>query len=176
MSTTRNSLPPLTESQKALAESYLPFCLSMARPFVLSNPSERNEYESAAQMGLVRAAVSYLPSTPVRFPTFARHYIRGHLVDAYQRLVRINQREVNLGDNAETWIEDDDTNTEDGELVSVFMDSLSNEDRKIFHELFILNLTIKQVSKRNRICKCTALKIKRRLLSRYKVRLRSCVT
>ncbi|MGP0067150.1 MAG: sigma-70 family RNA polymerase sigma factor [Isosphaeraceae bacterium] len=74
---------PLTEDQRNLASKYLPLACAMVRR-TRHSAMDREEMQSAAYVALVEAARLYDPSKRVGFATFARHRIRGALID-YRR-------------------------------------------------------------------------------------------
>lgn len=74
--------PPLTDAQRDLATRYMPLARSMARRLAVSIPSGADEFRSAACLALVEAAQAFDESRGVDFSTFARHRIRGALIDA----------------------------------------------------------------------------------------------
>ena len=78
---------PLTGEQRALAEQYLPMAKAIARPLKRAWPTDRDDFESAAQLALVEAAQSFDPSRNVKFATFARYRILGALRDVQRSLV-----------------------------------------------------------------------------------------
>ena len=82
-STTR----PLNEQQQDLARRYVPFARSIAGPFAKARPQERDEIESAAYLGLTRAAGNYDLSRGVKFATYAKNRIRGEILDTLRNLV-----------------------------------------------------------------------------------------
>jgi RNA polymerase sigma factor (sigma-70 family) len=78
----------MTPGQRALAERYLPFARSLARPMRRAWPAEYQEFESAALAGLVDAALSFEAERGVKFATYARWRIRGALLEAQREKVR----------------------------------------------------------------------------------------
>lgn len=83
---------PLNAEQQALATRYLPLARALALPLKMTWPSARDEFASAAMLGLVEAAESFDPERDVKFATFARHRIRGALRDVQRRLVALGWR------------------------------------------------------------------------------------
>lgn len=79
----RSRRSPLTEDRRQLVSDYMPLASAMVRRL---RPSrwERDELKSAAYVALVEAAQTFDPSQNVNFATFARHRIRGALID-YRR-------------------------------------------------------------------------------------------
>ena len=93
MSTTpRVGRSPLTAPQQDLAVKYLPMARSLARPYKMSWPAHRDDFESAACGALVESAGTYDPSRNVKFSTFARHRIWGSLRDVQRSLVALGWR------------------------------------------------------------------------------------
>ncbi len=76
----------LTAAQQALAVRYIPLARAMAKPLKMAYPGEHHEFDSAALFALVQAAQSFEPSRNVKFPTYARHRIRGALIDVQRKL------------------------------------------------------------------------------------------
>lgn len=89
---TRERRKPLTEGQQVLALKYLPLARSLAKPFKMSWPSSRDDFESAACLALVEAAEAFDPERNVKFATFARHRIWGSLRDVQRGLVALGWR------------------------------------------------------------------------------------
>ncbi len=80
------TLPELdAAARRELAADHLALARKLARPFKLAHPTDRDEYESAAGMALVKAANAYDPSRGAKFATFARHCIVGALIDVRRR-------------------------------------------------------------------------------------------
>ncbi len=90
--TSRVGRSPLTASQQDLAMRYLPLARSLARPFKMSWPSHRDDFESAACAALVESAGTFEPDRNVKFSTFARHRIWGALRDVQRSLVALGWR------------------------------------------------------------------------------------
>jgi len=82
----RKPRTPLNDDQQGLTVRYLPLAQSLARRAAQARPAGRDEFESAALLALVEAAQSFDPSVGIDFATFARHRIRGALVDAHREL------------------------------------------------------------------------------------------
>ncbi len=76
-----NPRPPMTPEQQALAMDYLPLARNLAKPFKTAWAPYRDDFESAACLGLIEAAQTYDPSKRVEFPTYARRRILGELRD-----------------------------------------------------------------------------------------------
>ena len=90
--TTREGRKPLTGGQQELAVKYMPLARSLAKPFKLSWPGSRDDFESAACLALVEAAESFDPDRNVKFATFARHRIWGALRDVQRGQVPMGWR------------------------------------------------------------------------------------
>lgn len=90
--TTRGGRKPLTCDQQALALKYLPLARSLAKPYKLSWPGNRDDFESAACLALVEAAEAFDPGRNVKFATFARHRIWGALRDVQRGMVALGWR------------------------------------------------------------------------------------
>ncbi len=88
----RRRRAPLTAEQQDLAVRYLPLARSLARPFKMSWPGSRDEFESAANLALIEAAGSFDPGRNVKFATFARHRIWGALRDVQRGLLPLGWR------------------------------------------------------------------------------------
>ena len=86
------SRSPLTAEQQDLAVKYLPLARSLARPYKLSWPTHRDDFESAACGALVESAGTFDPARGVKFSTFARHRIFGALRDVQRSLVALGWR------------------------------------------------------------------------------------
>jgi RNA polymerase sigma factor (sigma-70 family) len=71
----------MTPEQQALAMHYLPLARRLAKPFKETWAPYRDDFESAACLGLIEAAQTYDSSKHVKFPTFARRRILGELRD-----------------------------------------------------------------------------------------------
>lgn len=90
--TSRVGRSPLTASQQDLALRYLPLARSLAKPFKMSWPAHRDDFESAACVALVESAGTFEPKRNVKFSTFARHRIWGSLRDVQRSLVALGWR------------------------------------------------------------------------------------
>ncbi len=90
--TSRGGRKPLTRAQQDLALKYLPLARSLAKPYKLSWPSSRDDFESAACLALVEAAEAFEPERNVKFATFARHRIWGALRDVQRGMVALGWR------------------------------------------------------------------------------------
>jgi RNA polymerase sigma factor (sigma-70 family) len=75
----RPPLPPLTARQVELAEAYVPLARAIARTYWSRWPHLREDIVAEAYWGLVQACIRY--AGRVRFRTFARHRIRGAILD-----------------------------------------------------------------------------------------------
>lgn len=67
---------PLTDAQRALAERYIPLARKLVKPIKAMYPTRRDEFESAACLGLIQAAREFDPARGAGFATFARTHIR----------------------------------------------------------------------------------------------------
>ncbi len=72
----------MTEAQRDLATRYMPLAKAMARRLTASWPAGADDFRSAASLALVEAAQAFDESRGVDFSTYARHRIRGALIDA----------------------------------------------------------------------------------------------
>src|SRR5690349_18923074 len=90
--TTRDSRSPLTAAQQELALRFLPLARSLARPFKMSWPSLRDDFESAACLALVESAEAFEPERNIKFITFARHRIWGALRDVQRSVLPLGWR------------------------------------------------------------------------------------
>jgi RNA polymerase sigma factor (sigma-70 family) len=75
----------LTEDQRQLAARYIPFARSIALRSASNWPAKADDIHSAALLALVTSARDYDPSRGIEFTTFARHRIRGEVVNAIYR-------------------------------------------------------------------------------------------
>lgn len=73
---------PLDEAQRDLAAAYAPMARAMARRFGHGWPGRADDYEGVALLALTEAAGRFDPARGVKFGTYARHRIRGALIDA----------------------------------------------------------------------------------------------
>lgn len=78
--------PPLDDAGRALAAAYLPLARALARPLKDRWPRDRDEFESAACLALVRAAQAFDPAAGARFVTIAWNQIHWGLADARRKL------------------------------------------------------------------------------------------
>jgi RNA polymerase sigma factor (sigma-70 family) len=78
--------PPLDDRQRSLATRYLPLARSMARRMAAFHPQWKQEFQSAAFLALVEAALAFDPARNVDFSTYARHGIWGALLDTRREL------------------------------------------------------------------------------------------
>jgi RNA polymerase sigma factor (sigma-70 family) len=69
-----------------LAIQYIPWAISLSKPYRKSFPTHQDDFKSVACMGLVQAANRFQGSRNIPFPAFARRRIRGALLD-YQRSI-----------------------------------------------------------------------------------------
>jgi RNA polymerase sigma factor (sigma-70 family) len=88
----RKPRTPLNDDQQGLTVRYLPLAQALARRAAQACPAGRDEFESAALLALVEAAQSFDPSRKVDFATFARHRIRGALLNAQRELFSFTRR------------------------------------------------------------------------------------
>lgn len=77
-----NPKPPLSETQRELAERYLPLARAMAHRFARTFLAGRDDFQASACLALVEAAQAFDAAKGVDFSTFARLRIRGALIDA----------------------------------------------------------------------------------------------
>jgi RNA polymerase sigma factor (sigma-70 family) len=84
--------PRLTEAARDLAARYVPLARALARPRMRRFPSARQEFESAALLGLVMAARNFDPARGVRFSTYARSWILGEM-GAVSRELGLSRRD-----------------------------------------------------------------------------------
>ncbi len=89
---TRDGRSPLTVAQQSLAMKYLPLARSLAKPYKLSWPTHRDDFESAACCALVEAAGTFDPERGVKFSTFLHHRVWGALRDVQRSLVALGWR------------------------------------------------------------------------------------
>jgi RNA polymerase sigma factor (sigma-70 family) len=81
----RRERPPLTAEQADLAARYLPLARSIAKPFRDVFYHHAADFDSAAGLAICEAAQAFDPSKGILFSTFARHRVRGAMLDV-QRL------------------------------------------------------------------------------------------
>ncbi|HEU5117432.1 MAG TPA: sigma-70 family RNA polymerase sigma factor [Isosphaeraceae bacterium] len=77
----------LSPERQALVVRYIPLARRLALPWKDRWPHAWEEFESAALLALVQAAVSFEPDRNVKFATYARHRIGGALRDARRALI-----------------------------------------------------------------------------------------
>ncbi|APW62375.1 sigma-70 family RNA polymerase sigma factor [Paludisphaera borealis] len=82
----RKPRTPLNDDQRGLTVRYLPLAQILARRTARSWPAGSDEFQSAAFLALVEAAQAFDPSRNVDFATYARHRIRGALLDVQREL------------------------------------------------------------------------------------------
>lgn len=75
----RGEFPALTPQQQQLAAQWRDLAYKMALPYLRRNRHIADEVESAATMGLVKAAATYDPSTGNAFSTYATHCVRNEI-------------------------------------------------------------------------------------------------
>lgn len=85
----RKPRSPLTDAQRELTVRYLSLAQVLARRTARSWPAGGDEFQSAAFLALVEAAQAFDASRNIDFATYARHRIRGALLNF--------QREVSSG-------------------------------------------------------------------------------
>lgn len=78
---------PLSDAQRDLATRYMPLAGAMARRLSAAFPAAGDDFRAAASLALVEAAQAFDESRGVDFSTFARHRIRGALIDARRNLL-----------------------------------------------------------------------------------------
>jgi RNA polymerase sigma factor (sigma-70 family) len=81
----RRRQTPLTPTQRALAERFIPLARSLSRPLRAAYPELRDDFDSVALAALVAAARRYDPDRGVRFATYARHHIIWALCELRRR-------------------------------------------------------------------------------------------
>ena len=79
--------PPLDQSQRELATSYVPLAEAIAGRVGKRLPGARDDLKSAAYFALVQAAQSFDPGRNVSFATFARHRIQGAIFDLRREII-----------------------------------------------------------------------------------------
>lgn len=82
----RSTRPPLSQTQKDLAERYVPLARSLAKKFAKTCPTACDDFRASASLALVEAAQAFDPDRGIAFATYARHRIHGALVDAQREL------------------------------------------------------------------------------------------
>lgn len=82
----------LSPERQEMVVRYLPLARKLARPLKDKWPGLCDEFESAAALALVEAAESFDPQRNVNFATFARHRIRGALLDTQREAFEHTQR------------------------------------------------------------------------------------
>ncbi|MDR3618972.1 MAG: sigma-70 family RNA polymerase sigma factor [Paludisphaera borealis] len=82
----RKPRTPLNDDQRGLTERYLQLAQTLAQRIARSWPAGSDEFQSAAFLALVEAAQAFDPSRNVDFATYARHRIRGALLDVQREL------------------------------------------------------------------------------------------
>jgi RNA polymerase sigma factor for flagellar operon FliA len=82
------TVPEARASPDELAERHLPLVIHIARDFRKRLPSsvDLDDLVGAGNVGLVEAARRFNPSRGASFATFARHRIRGAIVDSLRKL------------------------------------------------------------------------------------------
>jgi RNA polymerase sigma factor (sigma-70 family) len=85
---------PLTEEQRSLATSNLALARYLARPWMQLFPDSREDFHTAARLGLLRAARTFDPSRGVTFSKFARHHILGGLADVRRKVMRRKRAQI----------------------------------------------------------------------------------
>lgn len=82
----------LTDEQRDLAGRYFPYAMSLARGFWRRWESAKDDFCSAASLGLIEAARDFDPSLGVKFATYARRRIVGRCLDCAQALAKERRR------------------------------------------------------------------------------------
>lgn len=82
----------MNDRQRELATDYLPLARAIAAPFKSRVPCAIDDFESAACLGLVEAAIRFRPERHSNFATYARRRIRGSLIDAWRGMRRLGYR------------------------------------------------------------------------------------
>jgi RNA polymerase sigma factor (sigma-70 family) len=71
-------------TRQDLADEHWPYARSLAKPFKARLPRLRDEFDSAAALGLVEAALAFEPGRGAKFSTYARPRVVGRLRDAWR--------------------------------------------------------------------------------------------
>jgi RNA polymerase sigma factor (sigma-70 family) len=77
----------LNDDQRRLAEQHIPLARRLATPYQILWPNLRDEFESAAMFALVECAGRFATAENRSFSAFARHRIRGALVDVQRATI-----------------------------------------------------------------------------------------
>ena len=84
----KRKLPRMTPEQSDLAGRYVPLARLLARPFKDAWPTETADYDSAALLALVEAAIKFDPLRNVQFATYARFRVLGALRDVRRKFAK----------------------------------------------------------------------------------------
>lgn len=87
---------PLNADQQALVSGHLNLAQMMARMMTRHYPRWRDDWESAAYLGLIQAAQMFDQMAGARFDTFARFRIRGAMLDAKRGLGPVGWKRIRL--------------------------------------------------------------------------------
>ena len=161
--------PPATRN--ALIEDHVAFAASLARGMRSRLPScvDRDELESDAYLGLIRAARTFDPSRGVQFRTFATRHINGAMIDGLRKRnhlrLRLPQRTIwsldtpvgcldghptmlgdTLPDTRSRPVDHQVEMTDEIESVMVRMDGSS---RKLLADTYLRGMQRKQIARRD---------------------------
>jgi RNA polymerase sigma factor (sigma-70 family) len=82
----RKPKSPLNDDQRGLTVRYLPLAQALARRTARTWPAGSDEFQSTAFLALVEAAQAFDESRNIDFATYARHRIRGALIDVQRKM------------------------------------------------------------------------------------------
>jgi RNA polymerase sigma factor (sigma-70 family) len=74
----------LTEEQRRNAEAHIPLAKAVVRPWARSFARHAEDIYAAGLLGLTEAAGAYRPGSEAKFSTYARHRIRGEILDLFR--------------------------------------------------------------------------------------------
>ena len=138
----RPRIQPLTDSQRKLAEDYIPFAISLARNHNPRVPLD--DRERAALWGLVRAAARFDPHRGVKFATFSRDAIIGELNHATPPPLRPTHHPV----------DPTPTSSIDAESFATWaMNHLLQSQRSLFKAYWIEGRSLTSIAREKRVAK-----------------------
>lgn len=172
----------LTAEQQALAVRALWIAGVVAREWTSQFPRYRDDWESAANFGLIEAAAEYDPARSGNWERFFFYRVRRAVIDEARKLMRgwfrsgrTPKHQVNLGDDA-AWIRDEskphESEVEDRDSFARILGDVEPECREILIRSYVRGETVVAIGAHLGMCKSSVSARKVRLIRRIKQTLR----
>ena len=157
-----------------MIEAHIPLIRSVARQIHRRLPPsfELDDLVQSGVLGLIQAAEHYDAAGGASFDTFARHRVRGAILDSVRRHEYANQSHVRLQDVPyHDPIEERIAAREEADQVARAVDHLQDRDRKVIEMRYGQQMTLVEVGSALQVKKTRAIQLEQRAIGTLQRRL-----